>query len=154
MIRIQEQDFDPGLEIAKLSSGHLSVGGVCSFVGFVRDFAEHSTVQSMTLEHYPGMTEKQLLAIVEDAKNRWPLEAVSIVHRVGRLDPGDRIVFVGAASAHRKAAFEACNFVMDWLKTKAPFWKKESSDDGDHWVEAKATDEDLSKRWEQPKKEH
>lgn len=147
MIRIQEDDFDPGDEIDRLSDNNSKIGGVCSFVGFVRDFADDSSIHALTLEHYPGMTEKQLQSILDQAHSRWTLEALSIVHRVGRLEAGDRIVFVGAASAHRTAAFEACNFVMDWLKTKAPFWKKELSTDGETWVEAKASDTTAANRW-------
>jgi len=148
MIRIQEQDFDPGLEIAKLSQGNAKVGGVCSFVGLVRDFADDQKLQGMTLEHYPGMTERQLQYIEDEARTRWPLEDLAIVHRVGKLGAGDRIVFVGVASEHRDAAFEACHFLMDWLKTKAPFWKKEIGQDGEQWVEAKTSDETQAKRWE------
>ncbi|PHS77518.1 MAG: molybdenum cofactor biosynthesis protein MoaE [Rhodospirillaceae bacterium] len=148
MIRIQEDDFDPGIEISKLTDGQTHIGGVCSFIGLVRDFSDDHKLTSMTLEHYPGMTEKQLLHIEDEAFERWHLDGLSIVHRVGKLHAGDRIVFVAAASAHRADAFEACNFVMDWLKTKAPFWKKETGTSGDHWVETKATDEASSKRWD------
>jgi len=131
MIRVQEEDFEPGEEIANLTRGNTAIGGVCSFIGLVRDFAGDAgegTVSAMTLEHYPGMTEAQLEAIETEAQARWPLDATVIMHRYGRLEPGDRIVLVGAASAHREAAFEACHFLIDWLKTKAPFWKKEEGD--------------------------
>jgi len=147
MIRIQEHDFDPGLEISKLTDGNLAIGGVCSFVGLVRDFAGDRTLFGMTIEHYPGMTQKQLQSIKDEACARWPLDGLVIIHRIGKLRAGDRIVFVAAASTHRGAAFEACNFVMDWLKTKAPFWKKEIGQDGDHWVAAKDADEDRAKLW-------
>ena len=149
MIRVQEEDFDPGVELQKLSEGNLAIGGVCSFVGLVRDFAGGEQVSAMTLEHYPGMTEKQLEAIEKQAQDRWPLDATLIIHRYGRLEAGERIVFVAAASAHREAAFEACHFLIDWLKTEAPFWKKESAASGDHWVEAKTSDDDATERWDQ-----
>jgi len=148
MIRVQEDDFDPGLELEKLTEGNLAIGGVCSFIGLVRDFAGGENVSAMTLEHYPGMTEKQLEAIEQEACARWPLDATLIVHRYGRLDAGDRIVFVAAASAHREAAFEACHFLIDWLKTKAPFWKKETAASGEQWVEAKEADDAATKRWD------
>ncbi len=151
MIRVQEDDFEPGEEIANLTRGNTAIGGVCSFIGLVRDFAGDAgegTVSAMTLEHYPGMTEAQLQAIEKEAQARWPLDATLIVHRYGRLEPGDRIVMVAAASAHREAAFEACNFLMDWLKTKAPFWKKEEGQNGAHWVEAKESDDAATKRWD------
>ncbi|MFC1673320.1 molybdenum cofactor biosynthesis protein MoaE [Pseudomonadota bacterium] len=151
MIRVQEDDFDPGIELEKLTQGNTAIGGVCSFVGLVRDFAGEgegkSQVGAMTLEHYPGMTEKQLEAIEKEAHERWSLDATLIVHRFGRMEPGERIVMVAAASAHREAAFEACHFLIDWLKTKAPFWKKEASADGDNWVEAKASDDAATDRW-------
>ena len=147
MIFVQEHDFDPGEEIAKLSAGNAHVGGVCAFVGLVRDFADEGALAAMTLEHYPGMTQKQLEAIEQEALKRWPLEATVIIHRYGRLEPGDRIVLVGAASAHREAAFEACHFLIDWLKTKAPFWKKEENQSGEHWVDAKHSDDAAVLRW-------
>ena len=148
MIRVQSEDFDPGAELEALSQGNSAIGGVSAFIGLVRDMADGKTVEAMTLEHYPGMTEKQLEAIEREAHERWPLDATVIIHRYGRLEAGDRIVFVAAASAHREAAFEACHFLIDWLKTKAPFWKKESGAGGDQWVEAKARDDDATKRWE------
>ena len=147
MIRVQEHDFDPGEELEKLTRGNHAIGGVCSFIGLVRDFAGGEAVDAMTLEHYPGMTEKQLAAIEQEARDRWPLDATLIIHRYGRLEAGDRIVFVAAASAHREAAFEACHFLIDWLKTKAPFWKKESAASGEQWVEAKASDDAATARW-------
>ena len=148
MIRVQRDDFDVGAEVARLTGGNATIGGVCVFVGLVRDMAEAEQVGAMTLEHYPGMTEKQLEAIEKQAHERWPLDATLIIHRFGRLEPGDRIVLVAAASAHREAAFEACHFLIDWLKTKAPFWKKEAGQDGDHWVDSKASDDDAAKRWQ------
>ena len=146
-VRVQEADFDVGAEIAALSDGRTDVGGVASFVGLVRDIAGGTAVTAMTLEHYPGMTERQLEEIEAEARSRWPLLEVSIVHRVGRLEPGDRIMFCGAASAHRGAALEACAFLMDWLKTKAPFWKKEETPAGERWVEARAEDDEAASRW-------
>ena len=147
MIRIQGEDFDPGRELSALARDNRSVGGVCLFVGLVRDMAESTPVGAMTLEHYPGMTEKALAHIEAEAHRRWPLEDVRIIHRHGRLEPGDRIVMVATASAHRDAAFESCRFLMDWLKTKAPFWKREETPDGERWVAARATDDQAAARW-------
>ncbi|MDR6288704.1 MULTISPECIES: molybdopterin synthase catalytic subunit MoaE [Inquilinus] len=146
-VLVQEADFDPGVEMAALSAGRTDVGGVACFVGLVRDIAGGATVTAMTLEHYPGMTERQLEEIEAEARSRWPLQEVRILHRHGRLLPGDRIMFCGVASAHRGAAFEACAFLMDWLKTKAPFWKREETPEGERWVEAKAEDDDAAARW-------
>jgi molybdopterin synthase catalytic subunit len=146
-VRVQEADFDVGAEMAALSEGRSDVGGIASFVGLVRDIAGGATVTAMTLEHYPGMTERQLEEIEAEARSRWPLLEVRIVHRIGRLEPGDRIMFCGAASAHRGAALEACAFLMDWLKTKAPFWKREETPAGERWVEARAEDDDAAARW-------
>ena len=146
-VRVQEADFDVGAEMAALSDGRSDVGGVASFVGLVRDIAGGTAVTAMTLEHYPGMTERQLEEIEAEARSRWPLLEVSIVHRIGRLEPGDRIMFCGAASAHRGAALEACAFLMDWLKTKAPFWKKEETPAGERWVEARAEEDEAAARW-------
>ena len=153
MIRVQAEDFDPGAEIARFSAGNGRVGGVCMFLGLVRDFMganpdEGTGVSGMTLEHYPGMTEKQLAAIEDEARRRWPLEDALIIHRYGRLEAGDRIVLVATASAHREAAFQSCHFLIDWLKTRAPFWKVEHTAQGDHWVEAKDTDDAMAARWE------
>lgn len=147
MIRVQQEDFDVGAEIAALTEGNHGIGGVVSFVGLVRDVAGGETIGSMTLEHYPGMTEKELAKIEAEAASRWPLSATLIVHRYGRLDPGDRIVLVVAASAHRQAAFDACQFLIDWLKTKAPFWKREAAGGRERWVEAKADDDAATERW-------
>lgn len=152
MIRVQREDFDTGAELERFS-GNAKVGGICTFLGLVRDYmgedaASGTAVRGMTLEHYPGMTERQLEAIEAEARRRWPLEEVLVIHRHGRLEPGDRIVLVATASAHREAAFQSCHFLMDWLKTKAPFWKIEHSVEGDHWVEAKGSDDALAERWE------
>jgi molybdopterin synthase catalytic subunit len=146
-IRVQREDFDVGAELARLTDGNHAVGGLCSFVGLVRDMAGSDEINAMTLEHYPGMTEKALAAIEAEALARWPLEATLIVHRYGRLEPGDRIVLVAAASAHREASFEACHFLIDWLKTKAPFWKLEETPDGGKWVDARDSDDAAAERW-------
>ncbi|MEE8394212.1 MAG: molybdenum cofactor biosynthesis protein MoaE [Rhodospirillales bacterium] len=148
MIRVQSEDFDLAAEVAAMSGGNLAIGGVCAFVGLVRDFADDdSRIKAMTLEHYPGMTEKALAGIEKEANQRWPLEASLIIHRYGRLEAGDRIVLVAAASAHRSAAFDACRFLIDWLKTEAPFWKLEEAASGTRWVEAKGSDGEVAGRW-------
>jgi molybdopterin synthase catalytic subunit len=147
MIRVQRKDFDFGKEVATLSAGNKGVGGVCAFVGLVREMANDSQISAMTLEHYPGMTEKALDEIEAQAQARWPLEKVLIIHRYGRLEPGDQIVLVAASSAHRDAAFDACRFLIDWLKTKAPFWKLEKSEKGENWVEARKSDNQAQARW-------
>ena len=147
MIKIQQQDFDVGAELAALSDDRQDVGAVASFVGLVREAPGPGKLSSMTLEHYPGMTEKQLQQLETDALQRWPLDRVLIIHRHGRLLPGDRIVLCAATSAHREAAFEACAFLMDWLKTKAPFWKLEEIDGKCEWVEAKNTDDEAAAKW-------
>jgi molybdopterin synthase catalytic subunit len=148
-VRVQEADFDVGAEIAALSAGRDDVGAVASFVGLVRadKASTNSPVQAMTLEHYPGMTEKALGEIVEQAQARWQLLGVRVIHRVGRLVPGDRIVFVAVSSSHRGDAFAACEFIMDYLKTRAPFWKKEESGQGGRWVDARETDDTAAARW-------
>jgi len=147
-VRVQRDDFDVGAETARLTDGKTSVGGLCVFVGLVRDMADGEGIAAMTLEHYPGMTEKMLEEIEAEAQGRWPLEASLIIHRHGRLEPGDRIVLVACASPHRQAAFEACQFLIDWLKTKAPFWKVEQTEAGDEsWVEARASDDAAAARW-------
>lgn len=147
MIRVQAEDFDPGAELARFG-GNGAIGGVCMFLGLVRDFmGDGTSVGGMTLEHYPGMTEKQLAAIEAEARKRWPLEDALIIHRYGRLEPGERIVLVATASAHREAAFQSCHFLIDWLKTKAPFWKIEHTAEGDRWVAAKDADDAATKRW-------
>ena len=148
MIRVQKGDFDIGLELEKLTKGNSKIGGVCSFIGLVRDFAGGGEVTGMTLEHYPEMTERALKDIDNEAHKRWSLEGTLIVHRYGRLEPGERIVLVCAASCHRNAAIEACNFLIDWLKTKAPFWKREEMINGAKWVEAREGDEKQALKWE------
>jgi molybdopterin synthase catalytic subunit len=150
VIRVQREDFDVGGEIERMVAGNRRIGGLCVFVGLVRDLADGAPVAAMTLEHYPKMTEKQLAAIDAEACARWPLDRTLIIHRYGRLRPGDRIVLVAVASAHRQAAFEACQFLIDWLKTKAPFWKKEEGAGGDRWVEARTIDDALAARWDDP----
>ena len=147
MIRVQREDFDLGKELTALTRDRPSIGGLASFVGLVRDVAGGAKITAMTLEHYPGMTEKELAAIEAEARRRWPLDDVLIIHRYGELKPGDRIVLVATASAHRDAAFDACRFLIDWLKTKAPFWKLETTPEGERWVEAKASDDDAAQRW-------
>ena len=147
MIRVQEEDFDVGVELERLTAEAKGSGAVSCFVGLVRDFSDGETVSAMTLEHYPGMTERQLGKIEVEARERWPLDAVLVVHRHGRLEPGDRIVLVATASAHRRAAIEACSFLIDWLKTKAPFWKLEETPEGDRWVDADPEDTVAEERW-------
>ncbi len=148
MIRVQSEDFDVGAELARLDGNGKNVGGVCSFVGLVRETAGEKKLTAMTLEHYPGMTEKQLADIEAEARSRWPLDEVLIVHRFGRLAPGDRIVLVAASSTHRDAAFSACRFLIDWLKVKAPFWKnEETADGGSQWVKAKPRDDTMAENW-------
>lgn len=147
MIKVQTEAFDVGDEIAKLTGGNLSIGGIVSFVGTVREMSGTSAINSMTLEHYPGMTERALEHIEAEANQRWSLQASLIIHRYGKLLPGEGIVLVITASAHRKAAFDACEFLMDWLKTKAPFWKLEENDDGGVWVDAREADTMASEKW-------
>ncbi|PHN21122.1 Molybdopterin biosynthesis MoaE [Pseudomonas savastanoi pv. glycinea] len=149
-IRVQAEQFDPGFEVNALHAANVGIGAVVSFVGYVRDFNEGREVSGMFLEHYPGMTEKALGKIVLEAEQRWPLLRLEVVHRVGALEPGEPIVFVGVASAHRQAAFEACDFVMDYLKTRAPFWKKENTSEGPKWVEGRASDKAAAGRWSNP----
>jgi molybdopterin synthase catalytic subunit len=147
MIKVQAEDFDPGAALEALTRGNHAIGGVASFVGLVRDMAGGQAVGAMTLEHYPGMTERELEKIEAEANERWPLEASLIIHRHGRLEPGDRIVLVATASAHRQAALEATAFLIDWLKTRAPFWKLEDMPDGAKWVDARASDDQAVARW-------
>jgi molybdopterin synthase catalytic subunit len=150
VVRVQHEDFDVGAEIAALTQGRPGIGGVTSFLGLVRDIHGDARVGAMTLEHFPGMTERELARISDEAHARWPLEATLIVHRVGRLEPGDRIVLCAAASAHRQAAFDACAFLIDFLKTRAPVWKLEATDGGERWVEARASDDAAAARWQGP----
>ncbi len=147
MIKVQKQDFDVGAEIEALRTGNTAIGGIASFVGTVRDLAGDTPVTAMTLEHYPGMTERELERIEREANERWPLEASLIIHRYGRLELGDQIVLVVTASARRQAALESCAFLIDWLKTKAPFWKKEETPGGENWVDARDSDEAAAARW-------
>jgi molybdopterin synthase catalytic subunit len=147
MIRVQEQDFDIGAEMAALRNGRTDIGAIASFVGLVRDHASGGEVTAMTLEHYPGMTEKELGRIEAEARARWPLLDCLIVHRVGRLNPGDNIVLVITLSSHRQAAFQAAQFLMDTLKTKAPFWKTEESGKGRQWVSSRESDVEDAARW-------
>jgi molybdopterin synthase catalytic subunit len=151
MIRVEAEDFDVGHEMVALRQGNTAIGGMAAFVGLVRDMAAGQDVAAMTLEHYPGMTEKQLEAIEAEARDRWPLEDCLIIHRYGRLEPGDQIVLVITASAHREAAFESAAFLMDWLKTKAPFWKREEGSTGAQWVAARDSDDDAAARWVETK---
>jgi molybdopterin synthase catalytic subunit len=146
-VRIQEQDFDVSSELAALRAGDTRVGAVATFTGLVRDLNDAAQVSTLTLEHYPGMTEKALAQIVDDAKQRWDIYDALVIHRVGPLKPGDQIVLVAVTSAHRGESFAACQFIMDYLKTRAPFWKKEQTPEGERWVEARASDEDAAARW-------
>ncbi len=150
MIRVQTAPFDLGAEVDALRAGRLDVGAVASFVGYARDINDGSGVTAMTLEHYPGMTEKALATLVDEANARWTLIDVTVIHRVGRLLPGDPIVLVAVASRHRGDAFAACEYLMDALKTRAPFWKKEETPDGERWVDARDSDEDAAARWRTP----
>jgi len=147
MIRLQEAPFDVGVELAALTRGRSDIGAVASFQGLVRDVAGDQTITAMTLEHYPGMTERKLAEIEAEANARWPLQASLIVHRYGRMLPGEPIVLVATASPHRTAALEACAFLIDWLKTKAPFWKLEETAAESHWVEARAADDAAAASW-------
>jgi molybdopterin synthase catalytic subunit len=146
-VTIQEQAFDiAALQQKLLSQGH-EEGAIATFTGYVRVSNDGRTINSLELEHYPGMTEKSIEEILQEASQRWPLLAASVVHRVGLLQPGDPIVWVGTASAHREAAFNACEFIMDYLKTRAPFWKKEVGPEGEHWVDAREGDSSRAQRW-------
>jgi len=147
MIKVQHEAFDVGAEYAALKARRTDVGGFALFVGSVRDLSAGANVKAMTLEHYPGMTEAALADIEAEARKRWPLQDVLLIHRYGRLLPGEDIVLVITASAHREAAFQACEFLMDWLKTKAPFWKLEEGTGGPHWVDAKESDDAAADRW-------
>jgi molybdopterin synthase catalytic subunit len=152
-VRVQEADFDVGAEIKALTGGNKRIGGMVVFVGLVREMhvregLHRDRIDALTLEHYPGMTEKALEDIEAEANQRWPLEATLIVHRHGRLEAGDRIVLVAVGSPHREAAFEACEFLVDWLKTKAPFWKLEETAAGEKWVGAHEGDDEAARRWE------
>ncbi len=148
-VRVQTEDFDLAAELAALRLATADIGAVVSFIGQVRDMNDGDAVNTLTLEHYPGMTERSLAAIAQEAKARWDIISSVIIHRVGTLKPLDQIVFVAVASAHRGEAFKACEFIMDYLKNQAPFWKKESTPDGERWVEAKSSDEAAQTRWKQ-----
>lgn len=147
MVRIQTQDFDLGLEISQLRAGQSDIGAVATFIGTVRDMNHDASIRAMELEHYPGMTERALEMIESKACARWPLQGVTIIHRVGLLQPCEQIVMVAVASRHRHAAFEACEYIMDYLKTRAPFWKKETTPTGARWVDARESDFDAAARW-------
>ena len=147
-VRIQTEDFDLSLELKKLRAGDARVGAVAAFVGTVRDRNDGSEVAAMTLEHYPGMTEKSLEEIIEKAKARWDIYDVLIIHRVGPLQVEDQIVLTAVTSAHRGEAFAACEYVMDYLKTLAPFWKKEDTPEGARWVDARLSDNEALKKWQ------
>jgi molybdopterin synthase catalytic subunit len=146
-VRIQNADFDVGAEVAAIRRGNAGIGAVATFIGLVRDVNEGDTVSEMTLEHYPGMTEKSIEDIVAQARGRWNVIDARVIHRVGALKPTDQIVLVVVASAHRGDAFAACEFIMDYLKTQAPFWKKEQTQEGARWVDARATDDVAAERW-------
>lgn len=148
MIDIQRADFDVGEEYRQLRQASGSVGAIACFTGLVRDLDNNTPVVAMELEHYPGMTESALQRIIEQAQQRWDIDTVRIIHRVGRLQADDQIVFVGVSSTHRDQAFDACHFIMDYLKTGAPFWKKEVTPAGEHWVEQKASDRSAARKWE------
>lgn len=148
MIRVQEEDFDIAAEVAALRQGRTDIGAIVTFTGLVRDGGCDHPLALMTLEHYPGMTERELRRIEAEAHERWPLSRSLIIHRTGSLRPGDNIVLVVTASAHRKAAFEAACFLMDYLKTEAPFWKKETGPGGEKWIEANSSDDGARERWD------
>jgi molybdopterin synthase catalytic subunit len=150
VIRVQEEPFDVGKELSALSQGRTDIGAVASFTGLVRDMADDREISTLTLEHYPGMTEKKLAEIEAEANRRWPLQASLIIHRYGRMEPGEPIVLVAAASKHRAASLEACAFLIDWLKTKAPFWKLEEGDGEAEWVDARSADDEAAARWRLP----
>jgi molybdopterin synthase catalytic subunit len=148
-VRVQRQDFDIGAEVARLTTGRTDIGAIITFTGTVRTENNGAAIAGMTLEHYPGMTERELARVETEAGKRWPLQASLVIHRVGTLKPGDNIVLVVTASAHREAAFAAAEFLMDYLKTRAPFWKKELGADGkERWVEARQSDQSAVDRWE------
>ncbi len=147
-VSVQAEDFDIATEMATLRAGRTDIGAIVSFTGLVRDTAHGETISDMELEHYPGMTEKALAEIEAIANTRWPLQATRIIHRFGKLAPGEQIVLVLTASPHRQAAFEAAEYLMDYLKSRAPFWKKEGTKDGGRWVDAGDTDEEALNRWD------
>jgi len=146
-IQVQAEDFDLGAEVARLRAGDARIGAVVSFVGTVRDMNDGDSVAELELEHYPGMTERSLADIVEQARARWPLYGALVIHRVGPLRPLDQIVLVACSAAHRGEAFAACEFIMDYLKTEAPFWKKEQTPNGARWVDARVSDDAARTKW-------
>jgi molybdopterin synthase catalytic subunit len=146
-VRVQTEDFDIAREIDALRGRDARIGAIAAFVGLVRDVNDAAAVSTLTLEHYPGMTEKALAGIVDEAKTRWEIYDATVIHRVGELKPTDPIVLVAVSSAHRGEAFAACEFIMDYLKTRAPFWKKEQTPEGVRWVEARASDDEAAARW-------
>ena len=150
-VRVQTEDFDVSAEMLSLRKRNPKIGAVASFIGVVRDLNDGDSVSTLTLEHYPGMTEKSLEAIVQQAKERWDIYDALIVHRVGKMRPLDQIVLVIVTSAHRGESFQACEFLMDYLKTRAPFWKKEVTPEGERWVDARSSDDVAANRWEQAK---
>ena len=147
-VRVQAEDFDAGRELARMRQGNPKIGAIAAFVGVVRDVNDGTAVAGMTLVHYPGMTERSIETIIAEARARWALMDVLVIHRIGALAPTDQIVLVLAAAAHRGEAFAGCEFLMDYLKTRAPFWKKESGAGGSRWVEARASDDAAAARWE------
>ena len=149
MIKLQVEDFDVSRELSVMLSGHKQVGGVCTFVGLVREYDSSEPLNSLTLEHYPEMTKKELIKIEKQAKEKWTLKDSLIIHRYGRLVPSDQIVFVATASAHRRDAFNSCEYIVDYLKTRAPFWKKEEYKSRVKWVEARSSDEDSLNKWKE-----
>lgn len=149
-VRIQRADFDLGIEVAQLRAGATQVGAIVTFVGTVRDLNDGAAVSLMTLEHYPGMTEKSIEAIIDQASARWPIADALVIHRIGDLQPLDQIVMVAVSAAHRGEAFAACEFIMDYLKMQAPFWKKEQTREGARWVDARATDDAALRKWAPP----
>ena len=147
MIRVQAEDFDIGQEISIITNQNQNIGGICSFTGLVREFNPNSKIQAMTLEHYPGMTELEIKKIVKQSYERWDITGATVIHRIGKLLPTDQIVFVGVSSRHRQNAFDSCNFIMDWLKTKAPFWKVEENEHQKKWVDYNLSDDEATKKW-------
>jgi molybdopterin synthase catalytic subunit len=146
-VRVQAEDFDVAAEVAQLRAGNARVGGIVTFVGTVRDLNDGADVAEMELEHYPGMTEQSIETIIEQAKARWPIYGALVIHRIGPLKPTEQIVLVAVTSAHRGEAFAACEFIIDYLKTEAPFWKKEQTPDGARWVDARVSDDAALKKW-------
>jgi molybdopterin synthase catalytic subunit len=154
-VRVQQEDFDLSVEVAAMRAGRPNVGAISLFVGTVRDVNQGTGVSTLALEHYPGMTERALQQIVDDARRRWTLDDIRVIHRVGELKPLDQIVLVAVTSMHRGEAIAACEFVIDWLKTQAPFWKKETTPEGARWVDAREADDAAAARWGQaPGSEH